>query len=262
VFIAACLCVPPIAYGQSPEKPKEAPKQTKKAAGTKDERGSKQSPLIVDVLPPADAQQVARERREHEQAQLRYDGLTGWGTVALAGFTALLWLFTGAMWITTRRMARDAKDTSERNLESLEQIERAYVFVKFEVTPHKNLGDLSPGEVTLIFANRGKTPATLTGFRGAIVASEKPLTSVPTEAKTDFPKAWAVASGRDFEYPMPVPLSIDAEDIRTGKTTIYCCGVVSYQDIFKKPRETGFCWRYIVKGHQFVPDVFELNYQT
>ena len=68
----------------------------------------------VDVLPPKNADEIAKYHREREEENLFYDKLIAYGTIALAAFTFCLFIYTARLWRATVHLGEEAKRTSDR----------------------------------------------------------------------------------------------------------------------------------------------------
>ena len=68
----------------------------------------------VDVLPPKNADEIAKYHREREEENLFYDKLIGYATIALATFTFFLFIYTARLWRATVHLGEEAKRTSDR----------------------------------------------------------------------------------------------------------------------------------------------------
>ena len=78
-------------------------------------RGTKESPLYVEPVPKSKAETEHQQYEHHEKPTL--DRWLTWGTVALAGITALLAFFTFGLW----KDARDSSNSAVRDMrESLD----------------------------------------------------------------------------------------------------------------------------------------------
>lgn len=177
--------------------------QPQRATGVRDtiqsNRGTKQSPIVVELLPAKDAESKVNEEREHQREKSFYDGLIAWGTVALAGFTLFLFIFTALLWATTVQLGREARRTSDRQAQEVQKslaisqqaADAATKSAEAAVNASKpflfprafNLGSLHPVEkvrddmkydpaVNFVFENYGETPAMVREVRADLILSE------------------------------------------------------------------------------------------
>jgi hypothetical protein len=203
-----------------------------------DQRGTKDAPLIVEVIPTNRTNEPAEQQTDHKQETSFHDKLIAYGTVALAAITALLALFTFRLWKSTGRLVIGAEKTASQQL-------RAYVFMKIK-DEDKLFYDAS-GCLTapLIIQNFGQTPAYETVSWLNIGLYEFPLNTkldepsyLPTASKSP------IAPG-DFNpqhIALPGPLRpIEIEAIRDEKAAIFVCGEVIYVDAFKIKQRSNIC---------------------
>lgn len=103
---------PPIPSGGIGAKPEQPSASQPAQDRTTETRGTEQYPLFVKSIPSPESEADAshKEYEHHEKPSLERR-LTA-GTEMLAGFTFLLMLFTGGMWIATYRLSNDAKQSS------------------------------------------------------------------------------------------------------------------------------------------------------
>jgi hypothetical protein len=91
------------------------------------------------------------------------------------------------------------------------------------------------------------------------------LIEVPLEK---IPPGIVIQSGTG--YPCEVPLKNITNDQwkeinSSGSVKLYCCGLLEYEDVFKRPHETGFCWEYqnrISESGFYISNNKKLNYYT
>jgi hypothetical protein len=71
-------------------------------------------PPIIPATPAEHSQTVASEQQQHEGGKVNYEAMIAYGTVALALFTFLLFLYTSRLWRATVDLGKDAKRTADR----------------------------------------------------------------------------------------------------------------------------------------------------
>jgi len=154
----------------------------------------------------------------------------------VAGFTALLFFATVALWLATRRLVTGADDATRRQL-------RAYLSMNPKIFFNFVVGGFA--QIEFLQRNHGKTPAFKITHIFDIAVFPNPLPAgftfpAPTRAihtnHTIFPgdeaKGW-------FNRGIPVTAEeIAAVTAYTHK--IHVWGVTTYQDAFHKIRETKF----------------------
>jgi hypothetical protein len=154
-------------------KPEQAgPRNTENRAGN-DQKNAKPLPIVINVLAPqkteAEATEERREREEKAQLDRRLVDLTKDVAIFTGGLfaaTIALFLATGALWWSTRRLVKGAEETTERQL-------RAYIYVL-----PISLNHLDPTSfISFLFLqiNVGKTPAYKATQSGVISIENHPL---------------------------------------------------------------------------------------
>ncbi len=112
-------------------------KQEQKKETDSDKRGTKDAPLVVEMIPA------------HENEKSFNEELIAYGTLALAIVTALLAWFTFRLWRATGKLVVGAENTAERQL-------RAYILHNNDEEMEHNGGRI---KVTVRIKNFGQTPA-------------------------------------------------------------------------------------------------------
>lgn len=202
---------------------------------TKDLRGTAESPFVVNVLPPqnADLETASKNRQEDEKAT--NDRIIAYATVALAVVTLFLAIFTWRLWNSTSELVKGADKTAEMQL-------RAYVcFAGAEIT---GAGTETAQGVVLI-KNCGKTPArnvTVSATASALNTLDKivfnPTPAGPNSSRLDI--APDVSGSRN------IPLNTIIGDqgkfaaFMSGSRVLYIYGEILYTDVFAKDRKTKF----------------------
>lgn len=169
--------------------------------------------------------------------------LTGpnWRTVSaegwIAGFTAMLFASTTALWLATRRSIIEARQNGQQQL-------RAYVCVRGASL--KTIGPRRIPVAKIELENSGLTPAY--EFRAArrMAVREYPLEESPLSAFTE-QEAWPrrVLGPRSEQFPeISLERALTAAEnaeIENSTKAIYVWGVAYYADAFRQPRETKYC---------------------
>jgi hypothetical protein len=166
------------------------------------------------------------------------EAITAAATVVLTILTLTLALGTAGLWVATRRLVREAENTSKRQL-------RAYVSgTVFHIS------SFDKDEVVWLKfrpENAGLTPARKVVHHAEIFVAPEPLpddyafpaiASSLSNPANIFPKhslEGRVAASRFFT-------TDEVSKIIDGSSRIYCCGEIFYEDVFgKKDCRTGFC---------------------
>ena len=122
-------------------------------------QGTKDSPIVIEVLPSKDAATRSDARERHEDKKVSYDSLIAYATVALALVTSALAYFTLRLWHSTKNLVEDAEGTTKKQL-------RAYVAM--DILDFPSASNLRPPmpNVEIVWSsliirptNYGQTPA-------------------------------------------------------------------------------------------------------
>jgi hypothetical protein len=187
--------------------------------------------------------------------------------IALSVVGAILLFWT--LYYTRRatRAAIIAANAAKESADALPAIERAYIFAELmpnaaslisspieRVISKRELGfgDAGSAHVRIMYrtVNHGKTPAIIKSITSTIYHLEN-LPKHIRHANTEVPTADVVRAGDT--YPMrengwfihDQGINIDAAiSIKAGRSFVWICGRVLYDDVFGRERETRFCWRY------------------
>lgn len=242
-----------VAYSQptapSPAKGAQQPQskpQGNQRSATADQRGTGKSPLVIELLPPKNADEIAKQQRDNEYQKYFYDRLIAWSTVALASVTTLLALFTARLWLSTKALVEDAKDTAEREL-------RAYVTmvdmgqgVKIDATNNEMVAWFANPH----WRNNGQTPArhVTAWIMGGLFEPDIPR-------DFDFPKSKIAKNTISVIGPNSEIRSGDVDipkdhiaKILSGTGKFYVWGRAEYDDVFEGTprRHVEFCYQVVI----------------
>ena len=262
----------PPAPTPSESKKQEQPKATERDQETsKDERGTKNEPLIIEILPADNADEIARRKSQHEEDKSFYDSLIAWATIALAVVTTGLAVFTGRLFYATNTMVKDAKATGERQAEEMkESLEianrsaqasertvktmegtaerrlRAYVAVETISINEVFAGGTPYTEVRI--KNFGQTPAYKFSCLGGITLGTSfdilpPATGSIITPQSGLPPTATVVHKDGARRPLK-PEEIAA--LTTGAQTLWVYGIITYRDAFGIDRFTNY--RFMIGG--------------
>jgi hypothetical protein len=157
----------------------------------------------------------------------------------LVAVTFLLFWATLALWLSTRRLVKDAKRTAARQL-------RAYVNVANAVA--KPDGDFFVYSIEV--KNFGQTPAYKVRLRYVIELRECPTMRpfiVPDDPKISVAVLPPTVPIHDAFRPRQVLGPNQRQRLADGAAAIYIYGLITYEDIFESPQETEF--RYMIGGN-------------
>jgi hypothetical protein len=278
--IAVLIClIAGTAYSNPPSPtPLESKKQEQDKSGERkqqagsDERGSHTVPLVIEVLPAKDADEITRQQHKHEQDKAFYDGLIAWSTIALAIVTTILAGFTGALWWATYKLARDARDAAKRqSIEMKESLRisdmaanamekvaqniaitasqqmRAYLSVIIAGATYQERSKGLKFDARPLILNNGHTPAHKVGYK-----AKAKLLPIPLPDDFAFPLdeqvTGAAVLGPQQNFTMSAVVDdfcddAEVDDIKknTQGKALYMWGVVTYEDVFGETRKTRFC---------------------
>jgi hypothetical protein len=239
--IEGCASQPPVpsdGKDGSPQKPH--PSDATGDAQT-DKRGTSELPLIVSPT-QEEAKQISNDRLE-KSANDRH---LVWLTAILASGTIILAVATSFLWLSTRRLVKDADNTAKRQL-------RAYVNVVIDTNISMVLdsNNLRPKRDVYI-KNFGKTPAHEVTIVGNFVIGDY-------ELKECLPKLeWEGHGSKVVIHPGHEQLcTLRAKTAFTEdeyglfsdrKKNMYFYGRIEYKDAFGDPRWTIFRLRTIPTG--------------
>jgi hypothetical protein len=259
--------------GQPEQQQPKAPKQP----ATTDQRGTEQSPLIVKTLPTTktqeEAEQARNEREEkatNDQEVIEFDRrlvIIGW--LQLAVFALQLIVFSYQAWKLRQTVdaTEYAADAAKKSADSLRNIERAYVFIDYELLRERNealkVGGIFGKQIALVFKNFGRTPAIVNGINyKCLYWQNRYLPEV--KADREIPRGIAIGSGSPRVFSAffeGTPCQIN--EAASGAGYIYLYGEIAYLDMLNEERVTGFCCEWNPAEAQFfmAPNT-ELNYHT
>lgn len=266
IFAIALLTLCPAAYSQEPipkppiavDKPQIETKRGEQRAD-KDQRGTKQSPFIIESVPaPRDEEEAAQKRKDHEEETTINRGIRD--------FTGLAALFTFFLVITSAiqivmfwrqlklmnqatadaGMAANAANTSA-NAAML--AERAYVKMS-HVSPgikwHKE--DSRSFEIVVRIQNFGRTPTNVTDVVLCIkvLPNEESLPSIPSytiKDREEIPGGFLMP-GDWFTYTGNFGLFDKIDSVKDKSSKIWVIGYVDYIDQFKQRHRNGYARVY------------------
>ena len=247
VCLALSLAGNAIAAGSQPTPKHTVSQQQPKAnasaeSASANDRGTQQSPLVVEVKAMPERTQEERD----EQAAERHDktDTDRWLvrlTAILAVATVLLVIATGFLWWSTKSLVKGAEETAERQL-------RAYVFVaESEI---RNVGtNLIQAAVTI--RNTGQTPAydvtMSTKARAFNVPGEVVFEPTPISPDSSrFVFGPGAIGRRDIQLHtiLGEPNAITA--LHDGLGVLFVYGEILYNDAFNRRQRTRF--RHMIGG--------------
>jgi hypothetical protein len=282
-FLALVLCA------QSQPAPKDSGEthQDKAAvhdhSAAEDKRGTKDTPIFVQVTNPTNGDAIAAEIEKYAHAQTK----EGRDTFIFSCLLVAVGALQGAALIYTALVTNKAANAAQTAAEALPAVERSYVFlsdkieIEWESDPEAKsleesiarvLGDGDThnesvtGAIRFPLKNHGKTPAILSEIYLAAGYFLNSNLSMGAATGGAIPAGMIISAGEDSGDQFGCQLSIRLRDWREAKNGagyVLFFGRVLYRDVFGKPHETGFCREYNFTRARFIlaPNG-KLNYYT
>ena len=214
-------------------------------------------PHVAQVLPEsADGERQTKLNKADDEGTEFLPAIRGYRVKvsdgALVGTNVLLFLATFALWLSTRRLVKDAGKTAEQQLRAYIQVLPAGIS---DITPNSNV------IIRIAIVNGGSAPAYKCRVRGDVIFAEHPLPNgfdfpeLPPAAKSVYtihqhtsPGSAIIARNRFTKSQIIEGLQAPG----AGGKRIYVCGIINYTDIFKRDRWTKFCLSF--NGfHEMIP---------
>jgi hypothetical protein len=272
--------------------PPKAVTQTNQQPATTDQRGTDQTPFIVKILEPQKAEtETARDQEERDNKSS-----SDWWLVKLTAVlaaTGILQFFVfGYQALQLRRTVTAMKEAgktqsddmkksivaletaakaSKKSADTMNAAERAYVFVAVKM-PNENIQHSEGGTIQTRFPvkyrNQGKTPAVVSEIRAMIklipISDDYPESIGEIAIDQLIPPGIAIGPSSMLWIQVWTNLkSSELAEINGGNVRLLCLGCVTYRDIHREDRKTGFCWEYNPSAKRFViAPTAKLNYYT
>lgn len=224
-------------------KPAESEKTAKKS-----QRGTKDNPIVVEILPAPKSKAQARYEGYEQYEKPKNEKYLVWATIALSVFTLALACFTAFLWSST-------SDLVERSEKTAQTIERAYVQMSHASGPNNPGLKVDPisGEcsVQIGIKNYGSTPARVTRIfltkriLGTLLPDLPDYRPDPGETPEQPTEAFLM---KDTEIGVGWKFTIDISDIpliasQEKQLAIY--GFVDYTDQFGRDFRGGYARNWV-----------------
>lgn len=164
-------------------------------------------------------------------------------------FTAVLALFTLALWRSTRNLWIATRETANRQKCDTEILQRAYIAVAPRGIHLLYQGDKLIGHVSII--NAGNLPArNVSWFIGIKISASGNEAHFPLKSGAGniviSPRAEAERGSSEYVVLQDVLTAAGNTPDKTKQNPVfmYVWGIVEYHDGFTSPRTTKFCHRY------------------
>lgn len=265
VLLCCVLALPSICVAVSDSQAKKpVPHVSERKEAVKDEqRGTEHLPMFVNIksipqLTEEEKAERAAERHEKAESDKWLVRLTAGMVIA----TVALFIATLFLWLSTKRLANEARKSTVATVNALQATERAYLFVEFSLNePLRSSPSGFPNTINVNIWNYGKTPAEVVKIRGYSLVQETknivPQSLIEFEGSDrELPPGLGIAT--NCAYPVPIDHKLtnnDLGEIERWNKKLFIVGRISYRDIFGEARETGFCWelQHHMGNQQFVP---------
>jgi len=271
---------PPPTTTKTIENHKSNAKQNQKNPRAEHQIGTDTLPFVVKVQSPVTDHP---ETNKSEEKHNNYKSSEWWLvylTAALVFVTFGLTIYTARLWRATKVLAKDAKDTADRQTTEMQEslriaeinaratekaaeaakksadaipaTERAFIFVTVEFKGG-NMSTLEDGHHCGTFVakitNYGKTPALLSKlYFEQVVQADFPAKFTETP-DTNFPPGCAIGVGSQELVSCSFKINpADFTKIESNEIKWFCYGRVEYTDVFSNLHKTGFCYEYFRQG--------------
>jgi hypothetical protein len=192
-------------------------------------------------------------------------------TEVLAWFTAILALVSSAQiafLFRADKTSRISANAAKQSADSLRNIERAYVFIDYELLRERNTalkeGGIRNKQIALVFKNFGRTPAIVNGINYKCLYWQNRYLPEMKADRKEIPSGIAIGSGSPRDFPAFFEgTQCHINEAMSGAGSIYLYGEIAYLDMLGEQRETGFCceWNF-AEGQFFMAPDTKLNYYT
>ena len=279
VFAVPALSNPPAPTPSNAEQNPQTDSKDKQGSTSTDLHGTETSPVFIKVIPPLTIEPRPSEHSE----QGHWYSSPEWWLVIITGLltvvTAILAGYTAQLWGSTKALAEEAKETSDRQAidmkaslqiaresadaamrtaQHMQSADRAYIKISHaptglifnDPTAQVLYGTYRTGNVTIDVSNIGKTPARITGFVKThfILPNEIPLPPIPLYDSGAFerPEVRTTMYATDAMTPkFKINLSTDEYTAIHAKTSrLYLLMYADYIDQFGIRHRAGYARRY------------------
>ncbi len=198
------------------------------------EKNKRQDMLADGIVSTPSGETKTVKQGKDEDDKPTNDRIIAWSTVFLAGVTAILAIFTGYLWMATRRLVIGAEKTAERQL-------RAYVFVI-----ESSITDTDRPEIKRIavrIKNTGQTPAfNVTHWQNAQIFLYPGTDIFPGKPNVQLSTSMlGLGMATDKLHEIEISPS-EGAGIAAGTKGLYIWGEIEYVDAFKITRRTRYCF--------------------
>lgn len=281
LFAGSAYSEPPSPAPTKTDQQKKGETSNAQDSSKQDLRGTHEKPLIVDVLPAPDAEQIAKRKTEQEEEKSTLDRWLTGASVSLAVITFFLALYTARLWRETHRLAEDARNTAVKqatdmkkslsiaqqsadaallSVKNMQSADRAYIKMSHfppglifnDALAERIYGEVRTGDVRIEVINLGKTPAIITSVAMTYftLPLSEPLPPLPLYhmGRPEETKMKTILYGTDAITPPPTfKLTLSAEEftsINEKTSRLYLLLYADYIDQFGIRHRAGYARRY------------------
>lgn len=210
-------------------------------------QGTKESPLIVEVLPSKKTDEDTARITKDSEDRAQNERVTRFGVWASVILSFLLVIANGALFVYTRKAANAAKDSADAAKQTALTIRdtaerqlRAYVSVETYVPTDVDKRRMD-GKYGLLVKNRGQTPAHKVRSWMAYTVREFPLAGpLTSNMESGSVAILAPAEEQVIINDWPRVSEEDIAAVVAGSKAAYIFGEVLYEDVFGTARHTRF----------------------
>jgi hypothetical protein len=245
-----------------------------KVDSAQEQRGTEQSPIVVEIKPPPDTDEQRAEKdqerkrvriadqkkEESDQKLVDYTGVLALFTQGLFWATAFLFLATVGLLVAAFRQSQDARAATEISRSALTELEAPFLIVKIDDPGIiMNAGEPNFGELKFCIANYGRTAASVLELYEDIepVPLKKGLPwIVKPDGKRGSVQPFGVVAppgGASQQFRSAVRANI-FEDGEGRQLQPFFRGFVRYSDIFEEAYVLGFCFRFERESGRWYPE--------
>jgi hypothetical protein len=144
--------------------------------------------------------------------------------------------------------AQIAANAAKKSADSLRNIERAYVFIDYELLRERNTalkeGGIRNKQIALVFKNFGRTPAVVNGINGKCLYSPNRYLPKIESASMKIPSGIAIGSGSPWSIPVFFAgTQCHINEAMSGAGSIYLYGEIAYRDMLGEQTRDGILLR-------------------
>ena len=234
-ILIVAVCSASVRGQELPKQEPGKPPDTKQHSGTYT-RGTKDSPVAIEIGPSAPLKIEADHDTEAEKAKSVNEGRIATGTIVIAVFTLVLAfaticlaVFTYKLWGATGKLVRWAEETAQQQLRAYVNVDR----VEFAHVKYSPINDATRLWIHVRFKNSGQIPATRLEWWSLVGTDEFPLRTALVGERA-LQRIGVIPPHDTFTAKM----ELGAMDNPDTNAAFYVCGEIQYFDGFVPGRVT------------------------